>query len=191
VGGTFVGAPNVRVRGPLFNQDGIVAISDLGGGDRTKVVVPANPDGTFAIDVPPGDYLVTYFDITQLYILQFQTITASGSETDMGDLFLTGWYTEVEGHFFIDDDGDGVFNNTIDGEQGLSSAGFPNFRLRDGTQIDRGFQFEVPFSDPEREGYYSFRQGYPLSSWLTMHTFHPLWEMTGCKFELLIIVCSR
>jgi hypothetical protein len=176
------------LKGPLFNQDGIVAISRLGDGDMTKVVVPANPDGTFAVAVPPGNYLVAYFDITQLFILQLQTITASGSETEVIDMLLSGWYTEVEGHFFIDDDGDGVFNDT---EQGLSNAGFPIFRLRDGTQIDRGFQFEVPFSDPEREGYYAFRQGYPLSSWLTMHTFHPLWEMTGCKFELLIIMCSR
>jgi hypothetical protein len=189
VGSGFVGA-NARLKGPLFNQDGIVAISDFSDGDRTTVVVPADPNGFFAIDVPPGDYLVTYFDITQLYILQFQTITASGQKTDMGKLFLTGWYTEVEGHFFIDDDGDGVFNDA-DGDRGLSNAGFPIFHLRDGTQIDRGFQFEVPFSDPEREGYYSFRQGYPLASWLTMHTFHPLSEMTGCKFALLIIVCSR
>ena len=56
-------------------------------------------------------------------------------------------------------------------------------RYRDGTQVDRGFQFEVPFADPIRKGFYKFSHGYPFASWMTMHVYHPLWKITGYTYR--------
>ena len=175
--------PNKLVRGPLFNQDGILAISDRLKKDFTVYVGLTNPDGTFEISMPPGLYTITWFDIAQLYILQIMTFEIPEDVVEVSPaepLFLTGWYTEINGFFFLDDDGNGQMD---DGEDGLSHGPFPVLRLRDSTQIDRGFQFEVPFSDPERLGFYSFHKTYPLTSWMTLHAFHPLYEMTGYTFQ--------
>jgi hypothetical protein len=127
--------------------------------------------------------MIAWFDITQLYILQFKTFSIPNNHVgpfDLEKLFLTGWYTEVDGFFYNDVNENGKRDS---GEEGISGGPFPLLQLRDGTQIDRGFQFEVPFSDPERKGFYSFRQTYPLASWLTLHAFHPLWEITGYTYK--------
>jgi len=182
INGAVVG-PTAREEGPLFNGDGLIAISDLNQNDVTVYVGPAAPeDGSFTVMLPSGDYTIAWFDIAQLYIIQVKTFSIPAGETsfNIGQLFLTGWYTEVQGFFFIDEDDNGVKGPT---ELGLSDGPFPVLRLRDGTQIDRGFQFEVPFKDPVREGFYNFRNAYPLSSWLTLHFFHPLWEVTGYTYR--------
>jgi len=173
---------SIRNQGPLYNGDGLVAINDLGNNDVTTAVVPVEgPDGSWSVDLPPGDYMVTYFDISKFYLLRSRTINLLPNQPlDMGSLYLSGWYTNVHGYFFIDDDEDGFFDVDA-GEVGLRDAGFPVFRIRDGTQVDRGLQFEVPFSDGDRVGYYAFKQAYPWASWITLHSFHPLWEMTGCE----------
>lgn len=90
--------------------------------------------------------------------------------------------TEIEGFFFLDDNENGLFEPEL-GEIGLYNGPFPVLRLRDGTQIDRGLQFEVPFNDPERLGFYSFRHTYPLASWMALHAFHPLYKMTGYTYK--------
>ena len=121
--------------------------------------------------------MITWFDITQLYILQSKTFAVSEPGVfELGELWLNGWYTHFHGHFFYDMNENGIKDED---EPGIAHGPFPVLRLRDGTQIDRGFQFEVPFDDPERLGYYSFHQTYPLTSWISMHAYHPLWEMTG------------
>jgi hypothetical protein len=180
--------PGIRRKGPLFNQDGIVAISDLGKLDRTTIITRTDPDGNFTIDnFLPGSYLIAFFDITQRFILQIKTFTVSSSdalsntEFDLGDLFLTGWYTEIHGFFFLDENKNGIMD---DDEKGLHSGPFPVVRLRDGTQIDRGFQFEVPFNDLNNTGYYNIAQVYPLTSWFSMNFFHPLYSTTGYSYQM-------
>ena len=62
-------------------------------------MAPAGPDGTFQIDnVPDGNYLLTYWDYQQHYILDwFQVTVADGLMTDVATPFLTGWFTWIEG----------------------------------------------------------------------------------------------
>jgi hypothetical protein len=182
VGNAVIGQNGLE-KGPLFNQDGIFAISDLNNDDKAVLVAKTAPDGGINITIPKGDYMIAWFDITQVYILQFKTFSIPNDQTEpfeLGKLLLTGWYTEVDGFFFNDANENGIRDQD---EEGLSNGPFPLLHLRDGTQIDRGFQFEVPFSDPKRKGYYSFRQAYPLASWLTLHAFHPLWELTGYTYK--------
>jgi hypothetical protein len=163
----------------------MIAISDANGNDQLIYAELALPDGTFTVPaLPKGSYTLSYFDITQLHILQFTTFTIpdmfEDTVYDLGKLYLTGWYTEIQGFFFIDNNENGIMD---EGDEGLSSGPFPIVRLRDGTQIDRGMQFEVPFSDEARKGFYKLSHTYPLASWMTLHAYHPLWEMTG-QFHL-------
>jgi hypothetical protein len=172
---------NANKKGPLWNEDGIVAINSVNEGDVTKAVIKCDADGYFNISLPPGDYNVVYFDVAQQFIVNQQTVTVPrNKDVNMGELFLFGWFSTIEGHFFHDENGNGVFDGD---EQGVADAGFPVFRLRDGTQIDRGLQFDIPFSDPERVGFYSIKHVYPLAQWMALHTFHPRWEITGCKLH--------
>ena len=178
--------PGIRKKGPLFNQDGIVAITDLNNLDTVNYVGRADPDGNFTIpNVPEGSYQISWFDITQRFILQTKTFTVPGQNqgdtVDLKSLFLTGWYTEIHGFFFLDENENGIMDV---GEQGISDGPFPVVRLRDGTQIDRGFQFEVPFNDPNRLGYYNIAQVYPLTSWFTMNFFHPEYSTTGYSYQM-------
>lgn len=177
--------PRENGNGTIFNQDGMIALSDLNDADQTKYVDKVNADGTFAVNVTRGNWAISYFDITQLFILRSKTFTIpaihdAAEPYDIGELPLTGWYTEVEGFFFIDSNENGVFDAE---EEGLATGPFPVLRYRDGTQVDRGFQFEVPFNDPLRQGFYRFSHGYPFASWITMHVYHPLWKVTGYTFR--------
>lgn len=47
-----------------------MAVNSVADADTTKAVIPANADGTFEIDLPAGDYLLSYFDISKFYLLQ-------------------------------------------------------------------------------------------------------------------------
>jgi hypothetical protein len=163
----------------------MIAISDIGNRDRLLYAAPTEPDGSFQVSIPSGTYVITWFDITQLHILQTMTFTIPEPTNVTNDyaldtLYLTGWYTELQGFFFNDTNEDGIMD---EGENGLAHGPFPVLRLRDSTQIDRGVQFEVPFSDSERLRFYSILHAYPLGSWLTLHAWHPLYEMTGYTFR--------
>lgn len=135
--------PREGGNGTIFNQDGMIALSDLDDSDTAKYVDKVNADGTFTVNVTKGNWAITYFDITQAYILRSKTFAIPANHPtsmpfDIGELPLTGWYTEVEGFFFIDKNEDGVFDKD-DGdpdkrEEGLAQGPFPVLRYRDGTQ---------------------------------------------------------
>jgi hypothetical protein len=129
--------PRERGGGTIFNQDGMIALSDLQDADQAKYVDLVNPDGSFTVNVTKGSWAISYFDITQQYILRTKTFTIGADQDasvpfDIGELPLTGWYTEVEGFFFIDSNANGVFDE--DSEEGLAQGPFPVLRYRDGTQ---------------------------------------------------------
>ena len=60
------GQAGLRVDRPI--SDGLIALADLNDGDRTKLVIKANTDGTYDIKgVPDGSYNMSIWDYNQDY----------------------------------------------------------------------------------------------------------------------------
>jgi hypothetical protein len=154
-----------------------VALSDLQNGDTAVWIGQGNPDGSFDIPhVPDGDYTLTYWDAPNTYILDLVNVTVSNGEVvDLGNLFLTGWFTTVTGHVFVDDNENGKMDP---GELGLE--GYPVvLRRRENTMMDRGSI--ATLTDPS--GYYIFENLYPLTQWLVLESYTDNYYTTGVTWQ--------
>jgi hypothetical protein len=154
-----------------------IALSDLLDGDRAVWVGKGELDGSFYIpNVPDGDYQLTYWDEQNLYILDLvQVSVKDGQVVDMGVLFLTGWFTRIEGHVFIDDNENGRMDP---GEHGLE--GYPLvMRRRENTEMDRGAIAVLT----EPGGTYLFENTYPLNQWIVLEAYTDNYYVTGITFQ--------
>ena len=175
-GGQWNGLNGAKVTGPI--PDAWVALSDLQNGDAAVYVAPANPDGTFQIaNVPDGNYLLTYWDYQQHYILDwFQVTVADGLMTDVATPFLTGWFTWIEGYVFNDLNSNG-FKDA--GEPGISDY-LVVFKDRDNTEIDR--MTISATSGPD--GYYRIDRAYPMGSWMIVEAYNDRYYTTGVSYKV-------
>ncbi len=154
-----------------------VALSDLQGGDTAVWVGRGNADGSFSIpNVPDGDYMLTYWDDENLYILDLRQISVNNGEVlDVGVIFLTGWFTHIDGHVFIDDNENGKMDP---GEHGQEE--FPLvLRRRDNSEMDRGAILQL--TSPG--GYYEFKNTYPLNQWVVLEAYADNYYVTGVTFQ--------
>lgn len=132
-GGQWGGLAGSKIVGPINRP--WLALNDLQNGDTAIWVGRGNADGTFSIpNVPPGNYVLTYWDDNLHRILDWVQITVQPNQTtDVGTLFLTGWFTIVRGSVFLD--------NNSNGRRDPGEAGVPNYLIvlkdRDNTEIDR------------------------------------------------------
>ncbi len=154
-----------------------IALTSLIQGDTAIYVGQGNPDGSFDIKhVPDGNYLLTYWDEPQNYILDlFQVTVANGQTVDVGTRFLTGWFSRVEGTVFLD--------NNENGKHDPGEPGVPDFllvlRRRENTEMDRG---SITFTtDPN--GHYKFEQAYPLTQWLVLEAYNDRYYTTGITYQ--------
>ncbi|MBI4939589.1 MAG: hypothetical protein HY830_02435 [Actinobacteria bacterium] len=154
-----------------------VALSDLDNGDKQAWTGRGNADGTFTVTgVPDGTYALTTWDDAQNYIIQNVTISVKGGETlDVGKQFLPGWFTEIKGTVFVDDNGNGRRDA---GEQGLKNT-IVTLRERDNTLMD---QF-ANTATTDQNGHYALTQSYPLTKWLVLEHFNTLYAGTGVTVQ--------
>ncbi|WP_088318118.1 SdrD B-like domain-containing protein [Kineosporia sp. R_H_3] len=154
-----------------------VALSDLNNGDKQAWTGRGDADGTFTVSgVPDGTYALTTWDDAQNYIIQNVTISVQGGETlDVGKQFLPGWFTEIKGTVFVDDNGNGRRDA---GEQGLKNT-IVTLRERDNTLMD---QF-ANTATTDQNGHYALTQSYPLTKWLVLEHFNTLYEGTGVTVQ--------
>lgn len=154
-----------------------VALTDLDNGDTMVWVGRGNADGTFSIpDVPDGNYMLTWWDEPQNYILDWQNVTiVNGQSVDMGILPLTGWWTTYEGYVFNDLNRNGV--------KDAGEPGVPNYTLtmrkRENSLMDRGSNAVTT----DANGYYTFESAYPMTQWLVMEAYNDLYYTTGVTYQ--------
>ena len=154
-----------------------VALADLQGGDQAVYIAPANPDGSFNIsNVPDGDYFFSYWDDKNLLILDWVQVTVRNGETvDLGNLFLTGWFTRIYGHVFVDDNENGKMDP---GEHGIQE--FPiSMRRRENSEMDRGAVAVLT----EVGGAYEMENVYPINQWIIMEAYADTYYTTGITFQ--------
>ena len=190
VGRAFIGATgpsalagtnlsNAKADGPI--EDGIVSVNCLAGctapTDSAVWVGRAKPDGTFAVTgLQTGDYGIALWDETQSYILAtLQYHVDNGLTTQMTDVLLSGWFTDIQGSIFIDTNGNGI--------RDANESGVPDFfmsiRTRGNSLIDQGAATSVT----NDEGHFDLAQGYPLGQFLILEAYNPRFRNTGYTYK--------
>ncbi len=154
-----------------------LALNDLQNGDTAIWVGEGNADGSFEITgVPEGDYVLTYWDFKQHYILDFvQLSVKAGEVTDVGVRTMTNWFTEWSGYVFLD------YNEN--GKRDPNEPGVPDYtvvlRDRDNTEIDRMSIASVTDS----QGFWELEKGYPMNWWMVLEAYHDLYRPTGYTYQ--------
>lgn len=177
-GGSFNlynGMTGSKLDKPIENP--ILSLNDLDNGDQAVWVGRGGTDGSFTIpNVPDGTYQLTWWDEPQNYILQLINVTVAGGETvDMKQLPMNGWWTEISGHVFLDDNKNGKRDP---GEQGV--AQFPlTLRKKDNSLMDRGSNAV----GTDSTGFYDFEAGYPLAEWLILEAYSDSFYTTGVTYQ--------
>jgi hypothetical protein len=154
-----------------------ISLNDLQDGDRAVWVGRGNPDGTFQIDhVKDGDYSISWWDEEQDYILDLRNVTVSGGKvTDLGNLYLAGWWADFKGRVCIDTNNNGKCESI---EPGLKNQ-VVALKTRANSVMERGSTTVVTDSN----GYYDLAEAYPLTSWIVMEVFNQRYYTTGVTFQ--------
>lgn len=176
-GTTFGGLMGTKEDRPINKP--WISVNDLQNGDTAIWVGQGNPDGTFEITgLPAGNYLITYWDEKQHFILDWMQVTVkSGQITDVGHRHLTGWFTEVSGTVFSD--------TNENGRRDPGEPPLPNYTVvlkdRDNTEIDR---MSIA-STTDGAGFYELEKAYPMGSWMVLEAYSDLYRTTGVTYQTL------
>jgi hypothetical protein len=174
-GGQWGGLSGSKIVGPISYP--WIALNDLQNGDTAIYIGRGNADGTFNIpNVPPGNYVLTYWDDELHRILDWVQVTVQPNQTtDLGALFLTGWFTIVHGTVFVD--------TNSNGRRDPGEAGVPNYLVvlkdRDNTEIDR---MSIAVTT-DVNGNYTFEKAYPMGSWMVLEAYNDAYYTTGYTFQ--------
>lgn len=173
-GGEWGGLSGARINGPVDRP--YIALSDLNSGDQMIYMKRANANGTFTINnVPDGNYLLTVWDGPQTHLIDFYNVTVNGSNVDMGNVFLTGWFAHFKGSVFIDSNGNGKRDS---GEKGLAGQ-WVSLRSRSNNAVQHG-SVGVTTDD---DGYYDIQNGYPYTAWEIMEVYNDRYYTTGITYK--------
>ncbi len=175
LGHLWGGLSGAKISNPI--QQPWISLSDLQAGDTAVWIGRGEIDGSFTIpNVPDGDYLLTYWDDPNLYILDLvQVSVRNGEVVDLGVIFLTGWFTRIEGYVFIDENENGKMDP---GEHG--QVEFPLvMRRRDNSEMDRGAILVLT----KPGGYFEFENTYPINQWIVMEAYADNYYTTGITFQ--------
>ncbi len=170
---------NAKTDGPI--EDGLISISCIATCDApTDSAVwtgRAHSDGTFTVTgLQTGDYTVAFWDETQSYILAvLQYSVVSGQTTDVGDVLLSGWFTDLQGSVFVDSNANGVRDA---GEKGVPDFGV-TIRTRGNSLQDQGAAAALT----DDKGDFDLSQGYPLGQFLVFEAYNPRFKTTGVTYD--------
>jgi hypothetical protein len=157
--------------------DAWVALADLSNGDQTSIVAPAKSDGTFAINsIPDGTYSLAFWDWNQDYAFdQFNVTIAGGQVVNEGAMPLLSWFTRIDGHVFVDKNGNGIKDP---GEEGV-----PDFLMQILNRTNNGEEQGQNVATTNDAGFYQFKEAYPLGNDLVLQFFNTRYKTTGVSCQ--------
>jgi hypothetical protein len=138
------------------------------GGDF--VFAKCADDGTFSLaGIPTGDWRVSIFDQWNDQIVDGITtpVRVGTGTTNMGDVAVHQWKTNLYTRTFFDQSGDGVSQDT---EPGLTLVS-TNIRFRDGSFSN--------FNSTDLDGFAGFNEVFPLFNWYVVETDTTRYKTTG------------
>src|SRR5882762_9304853 len=134
-------------------------------------------DGSFTLSgLPDGDWRITVFDQWNDMLvdgLSTPIRLGGGATTNLGDIAMNQWQTNIYTRTFFDTNGDGVSNVDAQGnptEPGLSLVS-TNIRFRDGSFSN--------FNNTDLSGNAGFNEIFPLFSWYVVETTTTRYKSTG------------
>jgi hypothetical protein len=169
------GFPLTKNGGPINRP--WLALSDLGAGDQAVYTGRGGADGSFDIkNVPNGTYQLSIWDDNLDYILwSFNVEVSDGQVTDVGNKAVTGWFTHIHGHVFVDSNENGKRDP---GERSVPQ--FPlTVRERDNSLMDQ----YTNTTSTDQSGGYDIREAYPLGKWLILEAFNTRYRTTGITYK--------
>jgi hypothetical protein len=154
-------------------RDAWVAMADLNNGDQTAMVAPVKDDGTFTIaNVPDGTYSMAWWDWNQDYAFDsFQVNVVNGQAIRLGAVPLLGWFTRIEGHVFVDKNGNGQKDP---GEEGVS-----DFLMQLLNRTNNAFEQGQNVATTNDAGFYQIKEAYPLGNDMVLQFFNTRYKTTG------------
>lgn len=134
-----------------------------------------NPDGTFAFTgIPLGNLRVTVFDQWNDLLVDGLSTPIKAVSTGAGssaatplEIPVTQWRTNLYGRVFLDQNGDGVSQDT---EPGLPLVPY-NIRYRDGSYMG--------FNNTDMSGYAGFNEVFPFLNWMVVDIDNARYKLTG------------
>ncbi|WP_165614436.1 choice-of-anchor Q domain-containing protein [Paraburkholderia ginsengiterrae] len=146
-----------------------VSVGDPDGEDMA--FTKCNADGTFSFSgLPTGTYRITIFDQWNDQIvdgLATAVQLANGQTTNVGDISVLQWHTNLYTRTFMDLNGTGVSTAS---DPGLALVP-TNIRFRDGSYSN--------FNNTDLNGYASFNEVFPLFNWYVVDTDETRFKQTG------------
>lgn len=134
-----------------------------------------NPDGTFAFtNIPTGNLRVTVFDQWNDLLVDGLSTPIKAAATGPGssaatplEIPVTQWRTNLYGRVFLDQNGDGVSQES---EPGLPLVPY-NIRYRDGSYAG--------FNNTDMAGYAGFNEVFPFLNWLVVDIDSARYKLSG------------
>ena len=146
-----------------------ISVGDPDGED--VAFTKCNADGTFSFSgLPAGTFRITIFDQWNDQIvdgLATAVQLAGGQTTDVGDISVLQWHTNLYTRTFMDLNGSGVSQAS---DPGLALVP-TNIRFRDGSYSN--------FNNTDMNGYASFNEVFPLFNWYVVDTDETRFKQTG------------
>jgi hypothetical protein len=127
-------------------------------------------DGSFTLTgLPDGDWRITVFDQwNDMLVDGLSTpVRLAGGTTDLGEIAMNQWQSNIYTRTFFDLNGDGV---SQDSEPGLSLVPI-NIRFRDGSYSN--------FNSTDLSGNAGFNEVFPLFSWYVVEADSTRYKQTG------------
>ena len=155
----------------------LVSLLDLTGNDNTIFMGKGDVDGAFEIKhVPDGDYVATFWDEDQGYIIAQTAVSVQNGQTvDMGVVDLTAWWSRVYGKV--------CFDTNRNGRCDTGEPGMPNLALNLLDRDNKVAFYGDNTAKTDSAGNYIFKRAYPLGKWVVTQGYWEQFYTTGVTFQ--------
>jgi len=127
-------------------------------------------------NVPDGEYMLAIWDEPQEAILDaFNVSISNGQIMALGVLPLSGWFSHIFGKVCMDTNQNGRCDP---GEKGVSQADVQNLNRTNNAMVGG-----INISSTDNNGYYDFKEAYPLGLMSINQYFVNRWKTVGITFQ--------
>jgi hypothetical protein len=146
--------------------------------DQRVATVAADVNGAFDVTgLRDGSYLVAVWDQPIDHAMDIFNVTIqNGQILDLGVVPLLGWFARMQGHVFIDTNGNG---RQDPGEKGLFHADVQILNRTNNAMEGAGFNVAAT----DINGYYEFTEAYPLGLMEINQYFNTGYKTTGVTWQ--------
>ncbi len=167
--------------------------SGLTTGTTITLIGSSNPtwNGTFVVTFVSGNGRTVRVQKQSVPPTSGTAGTAPRFTTDMSDVLLPGWFTDLQGSIFNDLNGDGIRNTCAtqcdpkyvkNAEGVFTEPGIPDFVLTERTRGNSLQDQGAAVAATNDEGDFDLSQSYPLGQFLILEAYNQRYKNTGYTY---------